>query len=327
MKVRSWLTSIVMIGSALALFPAVPAQAIVITATQDTGALLSALLGGGGTGIVVTGVTLNGHQQEVDFGFPVGASTATVTSSGTYTNASGTYNIGPGIVLSTGGVTGASLAGIGELIPGYGDGPQTTGLNSWPYGGTFPPSTDPEDPTPGIPATPAQEALLDPITSRPDLDPPESYDHFDVTELIIGFDMEQGYDQIAFNVVFGSEEYPEYVDSPFIDGFGLFLNGVNIASVAGLPVNIRHPGMVELEGTELDGVLAPGGNPLLLFSGMVNPTGNTLRFIVADTTDGVLDTTVYLSSLSGIPQIPAPPAAWLALTALAACLPRLRRRR
>jgi hypothetical protein len=72
-------------------------------------------------------------------------------------------------------------------------------------------------------------------------------------------------------------------------------------------------------------VLAPGGNPLLLFGGTVNPTGNTLRFIVADTSDGIYDTTVYFSGLGGV-EIPAPPAAWLALTGLAALLPRLRRR-
>ena len=304
----------------------VPARAIVIIATQDTTSLVNALLGGGGTGIVVTGVTLNGQQQVVDPGFP-DSGTGTITSSGTYTNASNVYGIGAGVVLSTGGVTGLSLPGIGSLIPGYEDGPNTDTGNTWAYGTSFSPVVDPFDPPLGVPATAAQEAVLDPITSRPDLDPPESYDHYDVTELIIHFDMQPGFDQVGFNVVFGSEEWEEYVDSPFIDGFGMFLNGVNIASVNGLPVNIRHPAMTAISGTELDGVLAPGGNPLLAFGGNANPTGNTLRFIVADTSDGAWDTTVYFSSLSGIPQVPAPPAAWLAMTAAAACLPRLRRRR
>lgn len=302
-----------------------PAQALVITATQDTSSLINALIGGGGTGIVVTGVTLNGHQQPVDFGIP-DSQPFTMMSSGTYTNASGTYGIGPGVVLSTGGVTPFSFGGI-DVFPGYGDGANTTDSNSWAYGGTFPPNTDPNNPDTGVAATAEQEALLDPITDRPDLDPPETYDHYDVTELIIHFDMQPGYDRVSFNVVFGSEEYPEFVASPYIDGFGMFLNGANIASVAGQPVNIRHPSMAAIDGTELDGVLAPGDDPLLTFAGAVGPTGNTLRFIVADTSDGIYDTVVYFSSLGGVPEVPVPPAAWLAATAVAACLPRLRRRR
>lgn len=309
------------LASAAVLAPGA-ARAIVITATQDTGTLVGALLGSGGTGIVVTSVTLNGHRQTVSAELP-GVPDFEMTSSGTFTNASGTYGVGAGVVLATGSVTGWSHDDYGVLMPGYDDGPNTEDGNGWPFGSAvFPPTAV----TAGVPATPAQETLLDPITSRPDLDPPETYDHFDVTELVIGFDMQPGYDRVSFNVVFGSEEYPEFVDSPYIDGFGMFLNGTNIASVAGHPVNIRHPGMSALPGTELDGVLAPGGNPLLTFAGAVGPTGNTLRFIVADTSDGVLDTVVYFSSLAGVPQIPAPPAGWLAATALATCLPRLRRR-
>jgi hypothetical protein len=311
---------------AVSLLPAT-AGAIVITATQDAQSLINALVGGGGSGIVVTSATLNGQSQSVDFGVP-GTPPGTMVSSGTYTNASGTYGIGNGVVLSSGGVTGLSIEGFGQVLPGYGDGPNSDSANGWPFGSSFPPSTDPGDPSAaGVPASAEQEALLDPITDRPDLDPPETYDHYDVTELVIHFDMQPGLDRVAFNVVFGSEEYPEFVESPYIDGFGMFLNNVNVAFVGGAPVNIRHPDMAAIDGTELDAVLAPGGNPLLTFSGAVNPTGNTLRFIVADTSDGILDTTVYFSNLGGVPEVPVPPAAWLAATAVAACLPRLRRRR
>lgn len=319
-RLRQILVFPVVMGSAAWLAGA-PAQALVITATQDPTALVNALLGDGGTGIVVTGVTLNGHTQTISAGPPESGYTGTITSSGVYTNASGTYGVGPGVVLSSGGVAGLEVAGFGTAVPGYGDGPNSDGGNGWAFGSAFPPTGDPE---PGVAATPAQEALLDPITARPDLDPPETYDHFDVTELVIDFDMAQGFSEVSFNVVFGSEEYDEFVDSPYIDGFGMFLNGTNIAFVNGAPVNIRHPAMAFMDGTELDGILAPGGNPILTFTGLVNPTGNQLRFIVADTSDGILDTTVYFSSLDGV--IPAPPAAWLAAAAVAACIPRLRRR-
>ena len=92
----------------------------------------------------------------------------------------------------------------------------------------------------GTPATPAQELLLDPITGDPGTQ--TFYDHYDVTELVINFDMQPGFDQVAFKIVFGSEEYPEFVDSPFIDGFGMFLNGVNIAQVGNQPGQHQAPG-------------------------------------------------------------------------------------
>ncbi|MBL8201319.1 MAG: choice-of-anchor L domain-containing protein [Chromatiales bacterium] len=335
--------------SAGALMGSGGAHAITITATQDATTLVNALLAGANTGIVVTGATLNGHSQVVDLSglFP-GLPAATLTSSGTYTNASGTYGIGPGVVLSTGGVEGITVDVGGGFPPetfvaGYSDGPNTQEGNGWAFGGTFPPGLpDPNDPgggTPGLPATSAQEALLDPITQNPACDPgPVFCSHYDVTELIINFDMQAGFTQVAFNIVFGSEEWPEFRDSPFIDGFGMFLNGVNIAAVGGFPVNIRHPDMrplvdenqdpvpgTTIPGTELDGILGPGGNPVLTFTGLVNPTGNQLRFIVADTSDGVLDTTVYFSALTGVP---APPAVWLLGTGVAglACRRLLKKR-
>lgn len=282
--------------------------AITISATQNAGTLVSSLLSGVDTGIVVTGSSIAGHQESPSFG---GQQLGAFTSSGTYTNATNTYGIGGGVVLSTGGVTGIDFQGT-EFFPGYGDGLNSTGSNGYAYGVGFDIGEIPdiEDPPLGTPATAAQEALLDPITGNASTQ--TFYDHYDVTELVINFDMQPGFDQVAFKIVFGSEEYPEFVDSPFIDGFGMFLNGVNIARVGNLPVNIKHPDMTDsVTGTELDGVLAPGGNPVLTFGGLVNPTGNTLRFIVADTSDGVYDTVVYFSALEGVAVIPLPAGVWL----------------
>lgn len=263
-----------------------PAEAITVTATQNAMALVNALLGGGGTGIVVTSVELSGHQQE-SFESPG----VLETSSGTYTNASGTYGIGAGVVLSTG------------AVENYGDGPSTLEDTSGMY---FTPSVGP------VEATPAQEALLDPITTVGT----ESFDHYDVTELLIRFDMQPGFSQVRFHVVFGSEEYPEFVEVGYFDGFGMFLNGTNVAFVNGLPVNITHPGMQAIGGTELDGVLAPGGSPLLTFGGSVAPAGNTLRFIIGDRDDPIYDSTVYISGLQAVPE----PDAGAALLAVAAVL-------
>ena len=236
-------------------------KSLFITPSTDANALAAAVTGQGQTGIQVTGVNLQAHQN--DFG----------TSSGLFTVGAPpfTYNLTrPGIVLSTGDVK------------DYESGNNTiNGLTT-----SF-----------GIQSTTPQEALLDPITGTGG----QNFRHNDVTQLDIQFNMEQGFDRIEFKVVFGSEEYPTFVGTSFIDGFGIYLNGSNIAYSAGQPINIDHPDMRPLAGTELNGVLAPGGNPVLTFSAAVTPgsTGNTLIFIVADTTDTALDTTVYISSLQG----------------------------
>ena len=237
-----------------------------ISIAQNTNALgLAAAATSGATGLTVTSATLSGHTNGLG-----------AASTGTYTNASGTYGgIGSGIILSTGNVS------------DYGDGPNVVTNRTTDY---------------GVAATLTQEALLDPITGG-------TFNHFDATQLDLTFNSTTG--NVFFAVVFGSEEYPEFVGSTFIDGYGFYLNGVNIALVGGQPVNINHPAMTALFGTEFDGILAPGGNPVLLFSGSALATGNTLTFIAADTSDGVLDSAVYISSLSGTNPVPVPPAVWL----------------
>jgi len=257
MKIRDFkrLTAAAAIAAPVALFTS---QASAIIVTQDTTAAgLEAALFSGSPGLTITSSTLSGH---VDGG---------AASSGTYTNVAGTYGIGSGIVLSSGNVS------------DYGTGPNNEDGRTTNFGG-FNAST----------ATAAQETLLDPITGG-------LFDHYDATQFDLTFDVDNTVNRVFFNVVFGSDEFAEYVGTSFIDAFGIYLNGVNIATFAGDPVNIDHPNMAFLGGTELDGILDPtsgGGDPIMLFEGLVTPgsTGNTLTFIIADSDDSQLDSTVYI---------------------------------
>lgn len=228
------------------------ANAIVVTAETSAANLASAVTAGG-SGITVTNATFSGQ------------SAGGAVSSGTYTNASGVYQIGGGIVISSGDVL------------DYGDGPNTQASNTTSY---------------GVSSTSAQEALLDPITGG-------TFDHFDVTQLDLEFMTTTG--EIFFNVVFGSDEFAEFINSSFIDAFGLYLNGVNIAQFNGNPINIDHPDMAARPGTELDGVLPGSGNPMLFSaSGLSTTDTHTLTFIIADSSDTILDSTAYIASLSAI---------------------------
>ena len=274
------------------------ASAITITATQDDDTLVNALLAGAGSGIAVTSQVFTGQQQTNLL------TDQLETSSGTYTNGvGGTYGIGPGIVLTTGAVQERSFTDpetqVTEIFSGYGDGPNRVSDNSTAYldSVTFQEKA----------ATAEQEALLQPISPFP---------HYDVTELLINFDVAAGFDRVQFNVAYGTDEYIEFKNSDYIDIFAIFLNDTNIAIINGNRFNVDHPDFAEVTGTELDGLLAPGGNPLLTLSGSVNPGANTLRFIVADTGDSILDSTVYISTLSGVAAVPAPAGVWLLGTAM-----------
>ena len=244
-------------------------QAISITPTTDVDELINALIAGN-SGITNVSATLNGHSLLTG-----------EVSTGIFTNVTKTYNgIGfpdGGIVISTGDVA------------DYADGPNISGSTSTSY---------------GVPATPAQEALLDPLVG---VDPP--FPHFDVTQLDITFDMMPGEDTVFFDLVFGSEEFFEFVGSDFIDTFGLYVNGTNIAFANGEPININNPGALAISGTELDGVITESGNPVLSFSQFVGDgsTNNTLTFIIGDASDEIYDATTYVANLgandpNGVPE-------------------------
>lgn len=131
--------------------------------------------------------------------------------------------------------------------------------------------------------------------------------------------------QISFKYMFGSEEYYEYVDSPFNDAFGLFLNGENIAKIptsesdidivsinnvnyhlntqyfhgndpgtgmlpdpVGIDIGINYP---QLEPDGFTVVLTAIGDPYQ------DPTlTNKIKIVVGDTGDALLDSWVLLEA-------------------------------
>lgn len=231
---------------------AIPSHAIDVTPNVNALEMATAFTTGGGTGLTVVSATLSGHNVE-----GVGV------SSGTYSNASGTYGIGAGVILSTGNVN------------DYADGPN----NDVDHTAFF-----------GVEATPEQQALLFPISGI-------DY-HYDVTELTVEFTTSTG--EVFFNVVFGSEEFDEFYGTPFIDAFGLYVDGANIAYYNGDYININHPSMRFRAGTELDGVLPGTGGPMRFeATGLDTSQTHILKFIIADSGDDILDSTVYLSALGG----------------------------
>ena len=121
--------------------------------------------------------------------------------------------------------------------------------------------------------------------------------------------------QLAINYVFASEEYEEWVGSEFNDVFAFYVNGVNCALTPGtnnpITINTINPGLnalfyvPNLDGTydtEFDGFTV-----VLTCRAAVNPgVPNTLRLVIADASDGILDSGVFLQA-NGISSNPIGP--------------------
>jgi hypothetical protein len=122
---------------------------------------------------------------------------------------------------------------------------------------------------------------------------------------------------LVFEYVFGSEEYPEWVGTRYNDGFGIWIDGVNIAvipPVLGAPpvtvsnVGPGHPWYVGNAGsnreTELDGLTqSPGAGPVApaipvnsLVHWMTQGQAYHVKVAIADATDHFCDSDVFLKT-------------------------------
>jgi hypothetical protein len=132
---------------------------------------------------------------------------------------------------------------------------------------------------------------------------------------------------LSFQFVFASEEFNEWVNSPYNDVFGFFVNGVNIAIVPGTtttPVSINNvncnnpyaPPTGAHCSQYLNNDLTDGGGTIntemdgltLVFTATanVNPGWNHIKLAIADAGDQVLDSNVFIRAGSLTCGTPGP---------------------
>lgn len=281
-SLASWLFGVAGLACAL------PSQAMLITTTTQNLTLANALKGSSSTGIQVMNAAMTGHTVITD--------TSSQVSFGMFSNASGTYQIGSGLVLSTGNVR------------NYGDGVSTSGLRTTDYSRQ---------------ATSAQAALLNQVSG-------DATNYFDVTQFDVGFYTSTG--SILFDVVFGSEEFLTTTENPdngnLLDAFGIFLDGVYIGLWDGEAINAGHSQMTARAGTELDGVLPGSGGPMKFSAYGLDSGLHKLTFIIADRGDGTADSTAYIANLtagSETQNVPEPASVALVGLGLVGCAATRRR--
>jgi len=223
--------------------------------------------------------------------------------------------LGPGVAVSNVTFTGANVA-AGTFSGGAGIIGFDSGLvlSSGNIGLAVGPNTqDSATANNGLAGDPALDALI------------PGYTTFDACALEFDFTC-TGAQVIQFQYVLTSEEYNEWVNSPFNDVFGFFLNGVNIAFIpgtAGTAVSINNlncdnpynpplgsycnlyinnrcadlpPGTFPCAGvrdTEMDGLTV-----VLTATATLNAGLNHIKLAIADAGDQVLDSNVFIRGQS-----------------------------
>lgn len=213
--------------------------------------------------------TISSYDADLISEYLITDSTATVSnfeiigsngSVGYFTNSSNLWGLDSGIILSSGSVT------------DYGDGINSSSSNSTAFGSIG-------------------DTQLNSLTG---------YNTYDAAS--ISFDFRATSNQISFDFVFGSEEYQEFVGSSFNDGFGVWLtdsegNSTQITYDNNYsPISINSAWMSDTPGTELDGTTGV----LTTTASVVEGNKYSLKFSIADASDEVYDSTVYVSNLQGV---------------------------
>ena len=241
---------------------------LVVTDNQAANDLVNALLAGS-SGITYSNAITEGAVSGVQNGIFTGGNSASL-------------GFDSGIVLSSGQVTDLPLASSGAAF----------GAN-----------TDV-----GSPGDGQLDALVPPYSTH--------------NASALSFNFVPNGDHVQFSYVFGSTEYNQYVNTQFNDVFAFFVNGVNFAFVPGTStpvainnVNCGGPTTVPpgpnptncnyfVNNRNADGSV--GANELVNLGGMTqvfsfgapvnaNVT-NTMSLKIADTSDGVLDSAVFIQA-------------------------------
>jgi hypothetical protein len=200
---------------------------------------------------------------------------------------------GPGVTISNAKFTGSPLAagtfGGGQVDLGLDSGVVLSTGNAADVQG---PNSDTGWTTDfGLPGDPDLTALVGDQT-------------FDAA--VLEFDVTPAGSTIAVRYVFASEEYNEYVGSPFNDVMAIYVNGINCANINGRPVSVNTIN-ADVNGglfvdnttgvldTQMDGLTTP----LDCVAAVTPGVANHVKIAIADTSDGRYDSALFIAA-SGI---------------------------
>lgn len=124
---------------------------------------------------------------------------------------------------------------------------------------------------------------------------------------------------LFFSFVFGSDEYLEFVGTSFNDVFAFFVDGVNVALINGDPISVNNVNNTSNSAFYRDNP-ANSGNIDVRLDGLTTvftisvlnlaAGAHTIKFAIADTSDFILDSAIFIGGGSFASQPPpnGPPA-------------------
>jgi hypothetical protein len=113
---------------------------------------------------------------------------------------------------------------------------------------------------------------------------------------------------VRFEVVFGSDEYPEYSNSSYVDVAGVYVNGQNYALFNNNPAtplsvvkaNVDNGNFRNNEGNAAAGIEYDGISVKLQITAPIHQGVNTIKIAVADTGDSIYDSGIFVSGMQAV---------------------------
>ena len=134
----------------------------------------------------------------------------------------------------------------------------------------------------------------------------ESGEVEDVNSLEFSFTVsDPNVESVSFNLVFGSDEFPEFSDSAFVDVGAVFINGQNVGlfnNDPNQPLSIISENLNAGNFQANDDLQIPleydGVSSVLSVVAPVEQGENTIRFAIADTGDGIYDSGLFIANFA-----------------------------
>lgn len=142
---------------------------------------------------------------------------------------------------------------------------------------------------------------------------------FDQGVLRFSFTAKTGMSFISGLMVFGSDEYPVFLNNPdYGDGLLIVVDGVDVASLNGQAFSLASAHQRFGVAADPAGAGATGWNgltPLLRFTAALDPLRSVhqIEFVIADIGDPTYDSALFLSRLQGLEPGPFTPGLALAV--------------
>lgn len=139
----------------------------------------------------------------------------------------------------------------------------------------------------------------------------------DQAVLRFSFQVKTGMSFVSGLMLFGTDEYPTYLDNPdYGDGLVILVDGVNVATLGDQAFSLAAVHQTFGVDADTEGYGRTGWNgltPLLRFTAALDPLRSVheIEFSIADVGDPIFDSALFLSQFQGLE--PGPATAGLAL--------------